>query len=103
MEPEKRKQKRSNGRERGKAPEEVPGDDEVDEFFAILKRVKATVKYLQERDGGGRRRSAATPWNPEFVREDFQGAGNGSKRMAQKPNSGLDLNSHPGPDDDSEL
>ncbi|KAL3644654.1 hypothetical protein CASFOL_009834 [Castilleja foliolosa] len=101
MESEKRKRvsdgeapasgKRGKAREGAAVKVEVPADDEVEEFFAILRRIQVAVKYFQDRDGG--RELAAPPtWNPSFEREDFD-------EQLKKPEGnrypGLDLNSDP--------
>ncbi|GFP96598.1 hypothetical protein PHJA_001803900 [Phtheirospermum japonicum] len=111
MESEKRKrvsdgEKAGSGR-RGKAREggggaavkgEVPADEEVEEFFAILRRIQVAVKYFQERDGG--REMAAPPqWNPSFEREDFDGL----KKPEGNRYPALDLNSDPAISDESRV
>ncbi|XP_051145328.1 protein NIM1-INTERACTING 2 [Andrographis paniculata] len=89
----------------------VPGDEEVDEFFAILKRVRVAVDYFRERDGGVRRSeppstatatSTATPWSPAFEQGDFEGGEKrgGGRSVPGTPKSGLDLNRQPDPNDD---
>lgn len=106
MEVEKRKRKddgESNGK-RGKSregdhgvkEEVVPPDEEVEEFFAILKRMQVAVKYFQSRNGGGD--AAATAWSPSFKPEDFEGVkkdGNSSEETQNYTNAGLDLNFDP--------
>ncbi|CAA0818603.1 Protein NIM1-INTERACTING 2 [Striga hermonthica] len=69
-----------------------PEDEEVEEFFAILRRIHVAVKYFEGRNGGRRELTA----RPRLV--GFDGVvkspdGSGAKR---KP--GLDLNSEPEPD-----
>lgn len=78
-------------------------DDEVDEFFAILKRIQVAVKYF-EKSNGGRRELKGKGWRSSFEAEDFGGdngdnntENNGSKtEEATKEISGLDLNGDPG-------
>ncbi|XP_073049077.1 uncharacterized protein [Primulina eburnea] len=100
MEVEKRKREDEDGEvkeKKGKAmPEDVgvdkvaePADEEVEEFFAILRRIQVAVKYFKERAS---RERAATPWNPSFEQEDFAGV---EKEHMENKNAGLDLNSDP--------
>ncbi|XP_031101169.1 NRR repressor homolog 1-like [Ipomoea triloba] len=74
-------------------------EEEVEEFFAILRRIQVAVKYFGkvngESGGGGRKATAemaVRPWNPSFRREDFE-------EIAEAPetvvNTGLDLNTEP--------
>ncbi|KAL6577682.1 hypothetical protein OROMI_010010 [Orobanche minor] len=71
----------------------APADDEVDEFFAILKRMQVAVKYFQERDGG-RRDPTVKSWSPLFEREDFEEVKKKPDRSSGvNRNPGLDLNS----------
>ncbi|KAI3467102.1 hypothetical protein Pfo_023765 [Paulownia fortunei] len=108
MEVEKRKREdggKANGK-RGKPREDddclkrvVPGDEEVEEFFAILKRIQVAVKYFQRRnavrcteDG---ELAAKTPWSPSFEREDFYGVKKDPECSEENQNGGLDLNSDP--------
>ncbi|XP_051122491.1 protein NEGATIVE REGULATOR OF RESISTANCE-like [Andrographis paniculata] len=81
--------------EEGAAP---PGDEEVDEFFAILKRIHVAVKYFQER--GAVAAPEKSVWTPAFRREDFEGVKGSEdepkkKKKMDAPNAaaGLDLNS----------
>ncbi|KAL2233417.1 protein NIM1-INTERACTING 2-like [Sesamum indicum] len=77
----------------------APEDEEVEEFFAILKRIHVAVKYFRERKGGDPctdRDLTATPWSPSFEREDFEGVKNDVESSEQNRNAGLDLNSDPG-------
>ncbi|KAL6505729.1 hypothetical protein OROHE_023108 [Orobanche hederae] len=68
-------------------------DDEVDEFFAILKRMQVAVKYFQERDGGHRDLTVKS-WSPLFEREDFEEVKKKPDRSSGvNHNPGLDLNS----------
>ncbi|KAJ0038235.1 hypothetical protein Pint_23279 [Pistacia integerrima] len=80
-------------------------DDEVDEFFAILKRIQVAVKYF-EKSNGGRRKLTEKGWRPRFEAEDFDGdngvnnndndENNGGKtEEAAEESSGFDLNSDP--------
>ncbi|KAB1221050.1 hypothetical protein CJ030_MR3G018965 [Morella rubra] len=47
-------------------------DSEVEEFFAILRRIHVAVKYFEKRNGGRRELRAKDQWNPVFRAEDFQ-------------------------------
>lgn len=96
MEAEKRKReddgeaggKRGNG---GVKTEE-PGDDEVEEFFAIMRRMHVAVRYFKERD---RRKLLAAPSDASslsFRSEDF---GAVEKQRERNLNNDLDLNSDP--------
>ncbi|KAG1334792.1 protein NIM1-INTERACTING 2 [Cocos nucifera] len=58
-------------------------DDEVEEFFAILRRVREAARCFPVRDGDGgagvRKRVAAeglSTWRPRFEREDFEDGSN---------------------------
>ncbi|PIN05237.1 hypothetical protein CDL12_22223 [Handroanthus impetiginosus] len=91
---------------RGKPPEDggndaaegvVPPDQEVEEFFAILRRIQVAVKYFQKRKGG--RELTATPWSPSFVREDFEGVKEAPEYPERNQKAGLDLNSDPASDE----
>ncbi|KAL1553566.1 hypothetical protein AAHA92_14225 [Salvia divinorum] len=106
---EKRKRE-SEGKTNGKSREDngghkrpavaPPPDEEVEEFFAIVKRIRVALKYFQKRDGdsdgvrcvgGG---AAAKPaWT--FEREDFDGVKTDPDGSHGHETSGLDLNSDP--------
>ncbi|KZV51823.1 hypothetical protein F511_11200 [Dorcoceras hygrometricum] len=108
MELEKRKRRLEdageNQEKKGKAiAEEVgdvkvaePADEEVDEFFSILRRIQVAVKYFKERASG---ELAATPWSPSFEQEDFAGVEKEPVEIknagVEIKNAGLDLNSDP--------
>ncbi|XAR72359.1 hypothetical protein NMG60_11018971 [Bertholletia excelsa] len=85
MEAEKRKQA-DDGEGEGKrikisegntstAAAAEPGDGEVEEFFAILRRLHAASKYFTKGHGGEAVRkgppAAVARWSPSFRREDF--------------------------------
>ncbi|PIN05960.1 hypothetical protein CDL12_21507 [Handroanthus impetiginosus] len=122
MELEKRK-RRDDGESNGKRekpmedddvkkvePQAPPGDEEVDEFFAILKRIKVAVRYFQRRDSiscTDGELAAKPSWIPSFEREDFDDArkdpesknrNEGLDGSSKKKNEGLDLNRCPAPD-----
>ncbi|KAL2484394.1 Uncharacterized protein Adt_15330 [Abeliophyllum distichum] len=109
MEMEKRKWVVDGGDadvKRGKAVEDdsvekvVPGDDEVEEFFAILRRIQVAIKYFEKRKGEIDRELTPAAWSPSFKLEDFKEL-NGVKKEKQSvdenhnQNVGLDLNSDP--------
>ncbi|XP_055809499.1 NRR repressor homolog 1-like [Solanum dulcamara] len=82
-------------------------DDEVEKFYAILRRIRVAVKYFEkgnaEGGGAGRNLSAAMPWNPNFRHEDFKPVVDGVKeREKVEDNAGLDLNADPVTDPNSE-
>ena len=58
MEKRKRDGDKEEGEERKKVMRdqdvEVPSEEEVDEFFAILRRMKVAVKYFESNGEGGR-------------------------------------------------
>ncbi|KAL6566391.1 hypothetical protein OROGR_002006 [Orobanche gracilis] len=92
----KKRRREDNDRKRRKddgGVKAVPADDEVNEFFAILKRMQVAVKYFQERDGV-RRDLTAKSWSPLFEREDFEEVKKKRDRCScVNRNPGLDLNS----------
>ncbi|EYU29971.1 hypothetical protein ABFS82_05G032300 [Erythranthe guttata] len=92
----KRGKKLRKGEEHADAVKEAvtpPEDEEVEEFFAILKRIHVAVKYFQKRNGG--RDLTVTDWCPSFKTEDFDGANKVSEKIEGKGDTGLDLNSEP--------
>ncbi|KAG5603811.1 hypothetical protein H5410_025303 [Solanum commersonii] len=85
----------------------VVEDEEVEEFYAILRRIRVAVKYFEkgnaEGGGAGRNLTAAKPWRPNFRQEDFKRAVDGVKeRESVEDNAGLDLNADPVTDPNSE-
>ncbi|GFP96599.1 hypothetical protein PHJA_001804000 [Phtheirospermum japonicum] len=102
----KEREREDNYGKRRKAREDGGGgvravavaDEEVEEFFAILKRIRVAVKYFQERNGGHIDLTAAM-WSPSFEPEDFEGVEKYPDSSGVKRNAGLDLNSEPDPDD----
>ncbi|KAL2234990.1 protein NIM1-INTERACTING 2 [Sesamum indicum] len=109
---EKEKRKRQDDGEaagkRGKPREEndgvnrpVPADEEVDEFFAILKRIQVAVKYFKRRNGhrcADRGLMTEPLWRPSFEREDFDGVKKEPASSEDDQYGGLDLNSDPASD-----
>ncbi|KAL7171219.1 hypothetical protein ACSBR2_035963 [Camellia fascicularis] len=83
-------------------------DDEVEEFYAILRWIHVTVKYFEKgRSGNGGRRhrevvaEASSKWSaPSFKQEDFEKvkaeaeAEVGRVKEVEK-DTGLDLNANP--------
>ncbi|CAA2974452.1 NIM1-INTERACTING 2 [Olea europaea subsp. europaea] len=109
MEMEKRKWVVDGGHadgKRGKVVEDeggeklVPEDDEVEEFFAILRRIKEAIKYFEKRNGEIDRGLKPAAWIPSFKREDFEelnGIKKGKRSVEENHNQNvdLDLNSDP--------
>uniref|UniRef100_A0A7N0TKS8 Uncharacterized protein n=1 Tax=Kalanchoe fedtschenkoi TaxID=63787 RepID=A0A7N0TKS8_KALFE len=87
---------RGRKREREGDPIATVTDEEVEEFYAILRRMRRPVKYF---GGGGR---SGKRWRPSFVAEDFNAvsADDGAEKEKEKGVEGgrvrgLDLNVHP--------
>ncbi|KZV51820.1 hypothetical protein F511_11197 [Dorcoceras hygrometricum] len=68
---------------------EIPSDEEVEEFFVMMRRMLVAVEYFKKRNG---LQLTAATWIPLLEREDF-GRGNAVAGGDAKP--GLDLNSDP--------
>ncbi|OIT26986.1 hypothetical protein A4A49_37911 [Nicotiana attenuata] len=90
------------------AAAEAVEDDEVEEFYAILKRIRVAVKYFEKgnADSSDARRKltvGSPPWNLAFRTEDFKEV-DGVKKEEEKveDNAGLDLNADPVIDPKSE-
>nr|GLL32179.1 hypothetical protein KK1_048202 [Ipomoea trifida] len=84
-------------------PSEV-GDEEVEEFFAILKRIRAVVKYFGKGDGeSGSGRKMTT----EVLERECSAEINGGDAAVEKKETAIkklgviDLNMVPNPDDNS--
>lgn len=84
-------------------PSEV-GDEEVEEFFAILKRIRAVVKYFGKGDGeSGSGRKMTT----EVLERECSAEINGGVAAVEKKETAIkklgviDLNMVPNPDDNS--
>ncbi|XP_057810628.1 uncharacterized protein LOC131025050 [Salvia miltiorrhiza] len=92
--------RKANPRDDGAVKGPVPADEEVEEFFAILKRIQVAVKYFQDRRCAESEMNAAAPprWSPTFEREDFDGVRKEGERSQGNRSVGLDLNSDPGCD-----
>lgn len=88
-------------------------DDEIEEFFAILKRLQTGFNYFQKKGAdNGDRKSAAPPpatasrlWNPAFELEDFNQVDDGriiktsdGEALENGAVVGFDLNADPGTD-----
>ncbi|KAK4358323.1 hypothetical protein RND71_023933 [Anisodus tanguticus] len=92
----------------GKSKETAVEDDEVEEFYAILRRIRVAMKYFEKRkykDGGGVRKNlkAAQLWNPDLRTEDIKRVVDGVKEKERvEDNAGLDLNADPVTDPKSE-
>ncbi|KAK4852842.1 hypothetical protein QYF36_027488 [Acer negundo] len=101
----KRADDREMDRKRRKG-EEVEGgqtvtEDEVEEFFAILRRIQVPLKYFEKNKCNGRKLTEKR-WQPRFQAEDFDehngvNVNNGCKKdvVVVAGDSGLDLNSDP--------
>ncbi|KAL3501705.1 hypothetical protein ACH5RR_036154 [Cinchona calisaya] len=77
------------------------GDREVEEFYAILRRIHVAVKYFEKGNGGKKTNVvAAKPWSPYFEREDFEVVNGDKNQETVVGNVGLDLNADPDPDPD---
>ncbi|KZV31866.1 hypothetical protein F511_39196 [Dorcoceras hygrometricum] len=101
MEAEKRKREdggdAGGNRENGGAKTEEPGDEEVEEFFAIMRRIHVAVRYFKERTPKARDGSVGeSSTSLSFISEDSGGA---DKKRERKSNIDLDLNSDPATDD----
>ncbi|URE13936.1 hypothetical protein MUK42_23634 [Musa troglodytarum] len=123
----KRKRRSGDDEPRPSKPRAASGDDpqatddEVEEFFAILRRMRDASRSIATATAGGGARSDARPqppppplpppagprWSPEFALEDFQGDGLArdggaadtvAEDSAAKPSRCLDLNADPEPE-----
>ncbi|KAK7306935.1 hypothetical protein VNO77_39576 [Canavalia gladiata] len=109
MNPEKRKREsETESVENNKTGE---GEEtEVEEFFAILRRIHVAMKHFQQNNASRRRKlmTAKSAWKPSFEVEDFlcqvddglngdRGVGYDLGVVTDRKDSGLDLNSEPKP------
>jgi hypothetical protein len=86
------------GKEEGglKGSQQEVKEEEVEEFFAILRRIQVAVKYFEKSEG--------KKWRPLLEREEFKEL-NGDLDTEMKEgssfsgNSGLDLNLDPNPNE----
>ncbi|GMJ13465.1 hypothetical protein HRI_005015700 [Hibiscus trionum] len=91
MESEKRKREQVDGK-RVEGGESTAAEEEVEEFFAILKRIRVAVNYFHKaKAGGSKLKLPANQWRPSFLLEDFQVQNH--KDSDHSP--GLDLNLEP--------
>ncbi|THU64196.1 hypothetical protein C4D60_Mb01t23920 [Musa balbisiana] len=64
---------------RSRVAEKDVTDDEVEEFFAILRRMREAARFFAARSGGEakgeREKQRAWRWRPAFEREDFEESG----------------------------
>ncbi|KAF7132482.1 hypothetical protein RHSIM_Rhsim09G0108600 [Rhododendron simsii] len=81
---------------------EEPGDDEVEEFFAILRRIRVAVEYFKKGNGRGGRRAltaameSSSRRGPCFERRDFEEVeGVKGPGEEEEGDTGLDLNADP--------
>ncbi|TKY69363.1 hypothetical protein E2542_SST05636 [Spatholobus suberectus] len=115
MNPEKRKREnKAEDVEQQKKKSREEEEVEIEEFYAILKRIHVAAKYFQKDDDESRRRNltaANSAWKPSFEVEDFQfqfqgddgvkkdgGVGLDLCAVTDHKGSGLDLNSEPKPE-----
>ncbi|KAH7841713.1 hypothetical protein Vadar_033334 [Vaccinium darrowii] len=95
------------GEDNGVKKTEEPDDEEVEEFFAILRRIRVAVEYFEKGkgEGAGRRGLAAKESSarrgPSFLRRDFEEIDGAKGSGDGEGDTGLDLNADP--DSDSEL
>ncbi|KAH7840371.1 hypothetical protein Vadar_016084 [Vaccinium darrowii] len=90
---------------------EEPGDDEVEEFFAILRRIRVAVEYFEKGGGkgGGRLRelTAMGPSSrktPPFRRREYEEEIDGVKGLGEEVgDTGLDLNADPRSDSEHDV
>ncbi|RRT41276.1 hypothetical protein B296_00038589 [Ensete ventricosum] len=123
----KRKRRSGDDEPRTSKPRAASGDDpqvtddEVEEFFAILGRMRDASRSVATAGGGARSDARPRPlsppppppppagprWSPEFALEDFQGNGlardgGAADKVAEessgKPSRCLDLNADPEPE-----
>lgn len=111
---EKRKQAKHDsgdvvfGRQK-KAREDTVTEDEVEEFFAILRRIHVAVSHFRKVDGNGARMTAKE--GSRRLREILEGEsvvavngvkGGKGKRRSEEENviAGFDLNADPSPECD---
>ncbi|XP_038999412.1 protein NIM1-INTERACTING 2-like [Hibiscus syriacus] len=94
MESEKRKGRDDGKRAKGGEPAAVAEEEEeVEEFFAILKRIRVAVKYFDKAEAGGSEvKVTGNPWRLRFVLEDFDGDKN---QDDCEEDTGFDLNLKP--------
>ncbi|KAL6007470.1 hypothetical protein ACLOJK_032968 [Asimina triloba] len=94
MDTERRKRQVPNGdngrraKARGDEVAKAASEEDVDveEFFAILRRMHAVARYLGDRKGGNGREltDGGRRWRPVFELEDFEGGGNGVKSRGEE-------------------
>ncbi|XP_018627473.1 protein NEGATIVE REGULATOR OF RESISTANCE-like [Nicotiana tomentosiformis] len=98
---EAKKQKKTakdDGRNKAAVAVAEAEDDEMEEFYAILRRIRAAVKYFEKGNAGGvsdRKMTAGTPWNLTFRPEDFQEVDGVKVQDRVESNATLDLNADP--------
>ena len=112
MEAEKRKNK-ENDTVSGPKPKKsrdqdvAVNDDEVEEFYAILRRIRAAVSYFEKGTGDGRRiPTKGSTWRQGLekeILEEVKGAGGDKLKRIEDvvENVGFDLNVNPDSDEDA--
>ncbi|KAK7358289.1 hypothetical protein VNO77_00216 [Canavalia gladiata] len=83
-----KKTKAEEGVASGSGTVETPTEEEVDEFFAILRRMKVAVNYFHRKGSG------ATQWREVLERADhsLDHADHRQPPVKKNTNEGLDLN-----------
>lgn len=104
MEADKRKRRDADGKTDGKkkkAPESDGGeseDYEVEEFYAILRRIHVAVTYFEKGNGKGKlTANGSRLWSQPFELEAIEkgNGGEGRKDVEKSLGLGLDLNADP--------
>ncbi|KAG5522605.1 hypothetical protein RHGRI_034681 [Rhododendron griersonianum] len=96
-----RRRKEREAKAEAAAAEPMPTDEEVDEFFAILRRMHAAAKYFEKGRGNAAGRKLTGRWATALEAEVLAGV-NGAVKAAEesafgarKNRAALDLNSVP--------
>jgi NPR1 interacting len=80
---------KSTKRPRG---ERTVNDDEVDEFFAILKRLQEVKRLKSSCSSGNESKRCGATWQPVFTLDDFKEVTNGRDRKHRARNEQDDAN-----------
>ncbi|KAL4281192.1 hypothetical protein GQ457_03G012150 [Hibiscus cannabinus] len=93
---ESESEKRKRGEVDGKRAKGGVAEEELEEFTAILKRIRVAVNYFDKAKGGGSKvKVTANLWRPSFLLEDFQGDNDINKEEDSEDHPALDLNLKP--------
>ncbi|XWS34031.1 hypothetical protein CRYUN_Cryun21dG0004700 [Craigia yunnanensis] len=107
MEGEKRKSEvndavlggsQKRAREEDSGEEMTVTEEEVEEFYAILRRIHVAVNYFKQ--GNGDMRNLTALGKAESLNLGSNDEVNGCKKRKEEENVGLDLNADPGTDSD---